>query len=92
MKTVNIHLAKTQLSRLIAEAVAGGEVVIAKAGKPLVRLVPVDTSQEARRLGSLEGRVSETEDCWTPDPQIEALFYATPAEPVVPRRAARKKS
>ena len=44
MKTVNIHEAKTQLSRLIAEVVAGDEIVIAKAGKPLVRLVAVAAS------------------------------------------------
>ena len=41
MKTVNIHEAKTQLSRLIAEATSGEEIIIAKSGKPLVRLVPL---------------------------------------------------
>jgi prevent-host-death family protein len=40
-KTVNIHAAKTQLSALIAEAEAGADIVIARAGKPAVRLVPV---------------------------------------------------
>jgi len=65
MKTVNIHLAKTQLSRLIAEVVAGGDVVIAKAGTPLVRLVAIATSQGSRPLGALAGQVVETDDCWT---------------------------
>jgi len=40
-KTVNIHAAKTQLSALIAEAEAGADIVIARAGKPAVRLVPI---------------------------------------------------
>ena len=49
MKTVNLHAAKTQLSRLVDEAVEGEDVVIAKAGKPMVRLVPV--VRESRRTG-----------------------------------------
>ena len=46
MKTVNLHAAKTQLSRLVDEAAAGEEIVIAKAGPPMVRLVPVSTRVE----------------------------------------------
>ena len=49
-KTVNIHEAKTHLSRLLEEAVAGEDIVIAKAGKPKVRLVPVEEPPK-RRLG-----------------------------------------
>ena len=41
-KTVNVHEAKTHLSRLLEEAMAGEDIVIAKAGKPKVRLVPVE--------------------------------------------------
>ena len=48
MKTVNLHAAKTHLSRLVDEAVAGEEVVIAKAGKPMVRLVAVEDAQRRR--------------------------------------------
>ena len=48
MKTVNLHAAKTQLSRLVDEAAAGEEIVIAKAGRPMVRLVPVSTRVERR--------------------------------------------
>ena len=70
MKIVNIHLAKTQLSRLVA----GGDVVIAKADKPLVRLVAVATSQGSRPLGSLAGRAVEPEDCWIADPEVEVLL------------------
>jgi len=64
MKTVNIQEAKTHLSRLVQEAAEGEDVVIAKAGKPMVRLTPVSTLQGPRPLGSLAGRVVEAEDCW----------------------------
>ena len=90
MKTVNIHLAKTQLSRLIAEVVAGGDVVIAKAGKPLVRLVAVATSQGSRPLGLLAGRVVEPEACWIADPEVEALFNDGELEPGAPHRIAER--
>jgi prevent-host-death family protein len=50
---VNIHYAKTQLSRLIEKALAGEEVVIAKAGKPVVRLIPVERKKPI--LGSARG-------------------------------------
>jgi prevent-host-death family protein len=97
MKTINIHAAKTQLSRLIAEVLAGEDVVIAKAGTPLVRLVPVATSAGPRQLGALAGTVTESDDCWAPDREIEALFYGESptlpmrrvAEAAPPRRGAR---
>ena len=49
MKTVNMHDAKTNLSRLVEGAVAGEPFVIARAGKPLVKVVPVDSPRAARR-------------------------------------------
>ena len=52
----NIHEAKTHFSRLIQRALAGDEVIVAKAGKPLVRLVPV-ASAGPRRPGSAKGLV-----------------------------------
>ncbi|MBI4545342.1 MAG: type II toxin-antitoxin system prevent-host-death family antitoxin [Gemmatimonadetes bacterium] len=75
MKKVNIHEAKTHLSRLVEEAVRGEDVVIARAGKPLVRLVPVSALEGPRPLGLLAGKVRESEDWWAPDPALEALFY-----------------
>ncbi len=51
MKQVNIHEAKTHLSRLLARVQAGEEVVIAKAGKPIARLVPVSVLSNERALG-----------------------------------------
>ena len=52
MPTFNVHAAKSQLSRLLDAAVAGEDVVIAKAGKPIVRLVPIEQKQERRKLGT----------------------------------------
>ena len=65
MKTVNIHEAKTHLSRLIEQVVTGGEpFVIAKAGKPLVKVVPLDAppSGHVQRLGFLSGRIKVPDD------------------------------
>ncbi len=59
-KTVNIHDAKTHLSSLVAEAEAGGEIVIARAGKPVARLVPIKTKTKrrpTRRAGQLKGKI-----------------------------------
>ena len=52
---VNLHDAKTHLSRYVEQALDGEEVVIARAGKALVRLVPVDETPRKRELGFLQG-------------------------------------
>lgn len=54
--TVNIHEAKTHLSRLVDQAAKGREFVIAKAGKPMVRVVPLEAPPAVRTLGFLAGR------------------------------------
>jgi prevent-host-death family protein len=90
MKTVNMHEAKTHLSRLVEEAAAGEEIVIARAGKPLVRLVAVATIEGPRKLGTLAGKVHEATDAWAADPQIEALFYGTEVEPRQAKRVAER--
>jgi prevent-host-death family protein len=87
MKTVNIQAAKTHLSRLVEEAAAGEEIVIAKAGKPLVKLTPFIRAQAKRKLGFLAGKGWETPDCWEEDPETEALFYGSPVEPLATRVA-----
>jgi len=94
MKTVNIHEAKTHLSRLIEAAAGGEEIVIAKAGKPMVRLVPISSQESPRPLGLLAGMVRETEGAWDEDPEIEALFYGSgPAEGVgeAPKKLGRPR-
>ena len=74
MKTVNIQDAKTHLSRLVEEAVQGEEIVIAKAGKPYVKLVPCGPGREPRVFGGWEGRVRIADDFDAPSDDIVALF------------------
>ncbi|MHB1360242.1 MAG: type II toxin-antitoxin system Phd/YefM family antitoxin [Rhodocyclaceae bacterium] len=64
MLTINIHEAKTQLSRLVEQAARGEAFIIAKAGKPKVKVVPLDeaTSGTARRLGFMAGEILVPED------------------------------
>ena len=57
MGTVNIHEAKTQLSRLVDRAAKGESFVIAKAGKPLVKVSRVDAPAKPKRLGFLDGEI-----------------------------------
>jgi prevent-host-death family protein len=57
MKVINMHAAKTHLSRLVEEVVAGEDVVIAKGGRPVVRLVPFAAPAMERVPGSLRGRL-----------------------------------
>ena len=69
MKTVNIHAAKTHLSKLIEDAERGEEIIIARAGKPVARLVPLRARPRERRLGLLEGRIRIAEDFDAPLPE-----------------------
>jgi prevent-host-death family protein len=62
MNTVNIHEAKTHLSRLIDRAAKGESFIIAKAGKPLVKVVPIDAPKKMRRLGFLSGQAQIPDD------------------------------
>lgn len=62
MSQFSIHEAKTQLSRLIQRALAGEDVVIAKAGKPVVRLVPIEQKPAQRQLGGWKGIFRMAED------------------------------
>ena len=61
MKTVNIHEAKTHLSRLVEEAAQGQPFVIARAGKPLVKVTMIEV-ESPRRLGFLAGQGDIPED------------------------------
>jgi prevent-host-death family protein len=64
MKTVNIHEAKTQLSKLVEEASKGEAFIIAKAGKPMVKVTALGapTGTQIRRLGFMEGQISVPDD------------------------------
>jgi prevent-host-death family protein len=69
MPTVNIHAAKTHLSRPVEEAAAGEEIVIAKAGTPLAKLGPLGpANRKKRRLGILTGRLKVPRDFDAPLP------------------------
>jgi prevent-host-death family protein len=68
MRTVNIHAAKTHLSRLVDDAAQGEEIVIAKAGKPVARLVALTDLRPPRRLGGLRGKIKIPEDFDSPLP------------------------
>jgi prevent-host-death family protein len=62
MVTVNIHEAKTQLSKLVDRAAKGEPFIIAKAGKPLVKVVPIDAPKRPQRLGLLKGQFKVPDD------------------------------
>jgi prevent-host-death family protein len=73
--TVNIHEAKTHLSRLVDEAARGREIVIARAGKPVARLVPLVPAPRKKRLGLLKGSLRIPADFDAPLPDdVLALF------------------
>jgi len=74
MKVINIQAAKTHLSRLVEEAASGEEIVIAKAGRPYVKLVACTPSKAPRKLGGWEGKLTIGEDFDQVDGEIVHLF------------------
>lgn len=70
----NIHEAKTHLSQLIEQVEAGGEAVIARAGKPVVRLVRIEDGPKPRLLGRLAGQYRLPQDGSTPIPDTPEDF------------------
>ena len=71
---VNVYEAKTQLSRLIDRAVAGEDVVISRAGKPMVRLVPVAAPPARRTPGSARGQIRMSADFDELPEEVAAAF------------------
>lgn len=77
MTTLNIHAAKTHFSRLIEDVIDGGEVVIAKSGRPVARLVPIEKAAGKRKLGVLKGKLRVPADFDAPLPEhVIASFEA----------------
>lgn len=73
---VNVHEAKTHFSSLLERVAMGEEVVIAKAGKPVAKLVPLSSAPEARKLGTAKGEFTVPDDFNAPLPkEIEDLFW-----------------
>ncbi len=76
IETVNIHQAKTHLSRLVERVERGEEVVIARAGRPIARLVPYRARTEPRIPGIWRGRVTLAPDFDITDPTLLDAFEA----------------
>ena len=75
MQITNIHEAKTNLSKLIEQALAGKEVIIAKAGKPVVKLVSYKEKKKPRVPGLWKGKIWMSDDFNEEDEEINKLFY-----------------
>ena len=75
MSVVNVHEAKTHLSRLLERVSAGEEIVIAKAGRPVAKLIPYLESEEPRKMGGWKGRVWIANDFDELPPDLLAAFY-----------------
>ena len=75
-KVVNIHAAKTHFSKLVEEVESGAEVTIARAGKPVLRLVKYEEEIQSRKLGFAKGQISDLSDsAWEAlDAKFNALF------------------
>ncbi|MFM8704493.1 MAG: type II toxin-antitoxin system Phd/YefM family antitoxin [Planctomycetia bacterium] len=72
---VNIHEAKTHLSRLIDQVAAGRDIIIAKAGRRVARLVPLEAGARPKKLGGLKGRITVPDDFNAPlDERVVAAF------------------
>jgi prevent-host-death family protein len=78
MNKINIHEAKTHLSKLVDRAAKGESFIIAKAGKPMVKVVPIEEEPPKRlsRLGFMAGQITAPDDIKTMfADEIEAMFY-----------------
>jgi prevent-host-death family protein len=79
VQQVNIHHAKTHLSRLVERAAAGEEIIIAKSGKPVARLVAMDEDISPRVFGTMRGKIRIADDFDAPlPPEILAAFTGEP--------------
>jgi prevent-host-death family protein len=74
MRVINVHEAKTHLSRLLEDAVRGEEIVLGKHGRPMATLVPYAPLAASRPLGGMEGRIVVAPDFDEEDHRIDALF------------------
>lgn len=70
--TINVHEAKTHLSRLLKRAHDGEEIILAKAGKPYARLVPLESASRQRQPGRIKGRVEDAFFDPLPDDELAA--------------------
>ena len=75
---VNVHEAKTHFSQLLQRVEAGEEITIARAGKPVAKLIAAGPPGGKRPMGMDRGKIWIADDFDAPDPEIEALFYDAP--------------
>ena len=87
MDTVNIHAAKTQFSRLIERVEAGEEITVARAGKPVAKIVPIKPEPPPRKLGLMKGRIWIAPDF--DDPLPPEMFDTSLFPP--PRKKRKRK-
>jgi prevent-host-death family protein len=73
----NVSEAKAELSSLLVKVEEGEEVIIARNGKPVARLVAFEARKEPRKLGSMKGRIWMSEDFDDPDKEVEEMFYGS---------------
>jgi prevent-host-death family protein len=73
---VNVHEAKTHLSRLLKRVAEGEEITIARAGVPVATLIAAGPAGGSRPMGMDRGKIWVADDFDAPDPELEALFYA----------------
>jgi prevent-host-death family protein len=91
---VNVHEAKTHLSRLLKRVEAGEEITISRAGVPVAKLIATGPPGTSRPMGMDRGKIWIAEDFDARDPEMEALFYAPidlDPPPIAPPDAKRKK-
>ena len=73
---VNIYEAKTKLSKLINQVIAGEEIIVAKSGKPVAKIVPIEKPTQNRKPGSAKGKIRIADDFDAPLPEeILREFY-----------------
>ena len=87
---VNIHEAKTHLSRLLQRVAAGEEVTISRAGVPVAKLIAAGPKGKTRPMGMDRVKIWIAEDFNAPDPELEALFYDTPLMTTASRKKKKK--
>jgi prevent-host-death family protein len=89
---VNIHEAKTHFSKLLQRVAAGEEVIIARAGVPVAKIVPVEAAPAKRQLGLYRGQIWMADDFDTlPDDLMAAFYGEEPAPKKVKKPATRKR-
>jgi prevent-host-death family protein len=88
---VNIHEAKTHLSRLLQRVAAGEEITIARAGVPVAKLIAAGSPSKLRPMGMDKGKIWIADDFDAPDPALEALFYEAPITSTAVRKRRKKR-